>query len=371
MVVEGVDTIGGLYERRWQPNAPPQHVFYVRGTDGPVAQVVYTEGAAQAEQTLYLHQEALGSVGLVTDNQGGETERTYFDPFGEKVDVFGGATSPLLGAVKLGFTGHRHDDELALISMKGRMFDPVQKRFLTPDPYVADPLSSQSYHRYSYVTNNPLRYTDPTGFLPEAGDLKRKGASTQPDGGAPAATPIPLHPYVLTAATTVVRARSDDIGNTDPPPPPVSRAEQESKWTELMKHMAWGAAKRLFQMAPPVAMARQMDRSFDIAEMAVKQAANGDWDLAGNTILEIPQDAAESAARILVSPIYAVMAVPAAVRTVMDPQADPEKRGEAAVEALEGIAVAVTAVVGAAGAKGAGNSGGKEFTAAIRLTRPR
>ncbi len=114
VVVEGASTIGGLYERRWQPNAPPQHVFYVRGTDGPVAQVVYSEGAAQAEQTLYLHQEALGSVGLVTDNQGGETERSYFDPFGEKVDVFGGATSPLLGAVKLGFTGHRHDDELAI-----------------------------------------------------------------------------------------------------------------------------------------------------------------------------------------------------------------------------------------------------------------
>ncbi len=349
VLLEGVDTIGGLYERRWMPNAPPQHVFYIHGTDGPVAQVVYSEGAAQAEQTLYLHQEALGSVGLVTDNQGGETERTYFDPFGEKVDVFGGATSPLLGAVKLGFTGHRHDDELALISMKGRMFDPVQKRFLTPDPYVADPLSSQSYNRYAYVMGNPLRYTDPTGFLPEPGDLKRKGASTQPDGGAPAATPIPLHPYVLTAATTIVRARSDDTGNTDPPPPPpVSRAEQESKWTELMKHMAWGAAKRLFQMAPPVALARQMDRSFDIAEMAVKQAANGDWDLAGNTILEIPQDAAESAARILVAPIYAVMAVPAAVRTVMDPQADPEKRGEAAVEAVEGIAVAVTAAAGAA-----------------------
>lgn len=69
-----------------------------------------------------------------------------------------------------------------------------------------------------------------------------------------------------------------------------------------MKHMAWGAAKRLFQMAPPVAMARQIAHNFDIAEMAVKQAQNGDWDLAGNTILEIPQEAAESAARILCQP---------------------------------------------------------------------
>jgi hypothetical protein len=73
--------------------------------------------------------EALGSVGLVTDNKGGEVDRTYFDPFGEKVNALGEPIAPLLGDVKLGFTGHRHDDELGLIDMKGRVFDPVQKRF--------------------------------------------------------------------------------------------------------------------------------------------------------------------------------------------------------------------------------------------------
>jgi hypothetical protein len=67
------------------------------------------------EQTLYLQEEALGSVGLVTDNKGGEVERTYFDPFGEKVNALGEPIAPHLGDVKLGFTGHRHDDELGLI----------------------------------------------------------------------------------------------------------------------------------------------------------------------------------------------------------------------------------------------------------------
>jgi hypothetical protein len=47
----------------------------------------------------------------------------------------------------------------------------VQKRFPTPDPVVSNPWSSQAYPRYAYVWNNPLRYTDPSGFDPEpAGD---------------------------------------------------------------------------------------------------------------------------------------------------------------------------------------------------------
>jgi len=46
----------------------------------------------------------------------------------------------------------------------GCIYDPRLGRFLSPDPYVQDPTYSQSLNRYSYVWNNPLRYTDPTGY---------------------------------------------------------------------------------------------------------------------------------------------------------------------------------------------------------------
>jgi hypothetical protein len=41
---------------------------------------------------------------------------------------------------------------------------PAIRRFLTPDPYVTDPLGGQSYNRYSYVVNNPTNLIDPSGF---------------------------------------------------------------------------------------------------------------------------------------------------------------------------------------------------------------
>jgi len=49
--------------------------------------------------------------------------------------------------------------------MNGRIYDPLLGRFLSADKYIQAPFNLQSYNRYSYVLNNPLTYTDPTGYL--------------------------------------------------------------------------------------------------------------------------------------------------------------------------------------------------------------
>jgi len=47
--------------------------------------------------------------------------------------------------------------------MNGRVFDPATAHFLSPDNYVQAPGFTQSYNRYAYCLNNPLKYTDPSG----------------------------------------------------------------------------------------------------------------------------------------------------------------------------------------------------------------
>ncbi len=63
-----------------------------------------------------------------------------------------------------GFTGHEMLDDFGLVHMNGRIYDSDLGRFLSPDPYVQVPEYSQNFNRYSYVLNNPLSYTDPTGY---------------------------------------------------------------------------------------------------------------------------------------------------------------------------------------------------------------
>ncbi len=63
-----------------------------------------------------------------------------------------------------GYTAHLHADGVGLIHMNGRMYDPILARFISADPLIQSPNNLQSLNRYSYVMNNPLSYTDPTGY---------------------------------------------------------------------------------------------------------------------------------------------------------------------------------------------------------------
>lgn len=56
-------------------------------------------------------------------------------------------------------------DEIGLIHMNGRVYDPKLGRFLQADPFIQAASNTQSYNRYSYVWNNPLNTTDPSGYF--------------------------------------------------------------------------------------------------------------------------------------------------------------------------------------------------------------
>ncbi|WP_159245401.1 RHS repeat-associated core domain-containing protein [Tenacibaculum maritimum] len=54
---------------------------------------------------------------------------------------------------------------VALIHMNGRMYDAKLGRFLSPDNFIQEPFSTQSFNRFGYVWNNPLKFTDPSGEI--------------------------------------------------------------------------------------------------------------------------------------------------------------------------------------------------------------
>jgi RHS repeat-associated protein len=91
--------------------------------------------------------------------------------------------TPPASKVNLGFTGHEPDDELGLVNMKGRIYDPRLGRFLMTDPVVSNPLFSQSWNPYTYVLNNPLALVDPSGFEETRGVCEGEVCiSATPDG---------------------------------------------------------------------------------------------------------------------------------------------------------------------------------------------
>jgi RHS repeat-associated protein len=130
----------------------------------------YQVGATAGLQTRYLVQDQLGSTRLVTDGSGGVLRRSDYLPYGEEVPSgLGGRTLTGYGAdggVRQAFTGQMRDVETGLDFFGARFYSGALGRFTSPDPLLNSgrPWEPQSWNRYAYTLNNPLRFTDPTGM---------------------------------------------------------------------------------------------------------------------------------------------------------------------------------------------------------------
>jgi RHS repeat-associated protein len=109
----------------------------------------------------YLHGDHLGSTSLTTDANGNFVARVLYYPYGETRWMTGTLTTDY------GFTGQRKTETIKLLAYGARWYDPSLGRFVSADTIVPDPANPQSLNRFAYVRNNPLRYTDPSGFFEE------------------------------------------------------------------------------------------------------------------------------------------------------------------------------------------------------------
>jgi len=170
--------VGSLYEQETE-NGLTKHKHTIFAGSDSVA--VYTTGDT-GEKTHWLHKDHLGSMESITDEQGNRVESLSFDAWGQRRSenwsvLTQAELETLARTVDLhrGFTGHEHLDEVNLIHMNGRVYDPVIGRFLSADPFIQFPEFTQSLNRYSYVLNNPLSLTDPSGFFSLKSVVKKVG----------------------------------------------------------------------------------------------------------------------------------------------------------------------------------------------------
>jgi RHS repeat-associated protein len=175
--------VGDLYEQRLR-GATTLHLLKIRSSERTVAEVIIRQhpGDPLVRGVHYLHDDHLGSIQAVTDESGDAIETASFDPFGNRVD----RADPTVAAASAsdlhpGFAGHEEDDEVGLVNMRARLYDPRLGRFLTPDLIVANPFDGRSYNRYAYVRNDPLNRIDPTGL--EDVPLPGAGAPSGPPAG--------------------------------------------------------------------------------------------------------------------------------------------------------------------------------------------
>ncbi|WP_269531870.1 Ig-like domain-containing protein [Chitinimonas sp. BJYL2] len=145
--------LGHGYQRVVKDGIATEKV-YVSVTGKAIAAIETKAGTATIE---YMHHDVLGSVVAITNEQAQIVVRFRYDPWGKRLLMEGASGE------RRGFTGHEELTDLGLVNMNGRIYDPVLGRFISADPFIQDLLDYQNANRYSYVLNDPLRLTDPSG----------------------------------------------------------------------------------------------------------------------------------------------------------------------------------------------------------------
>jgi RHS repeat-associated protein len=150
-------------------------IFVYDASGKSIAEYSTVVASSQDAKVAYLTADHLGSPRINTDANGAITARHDYHPFGEEVGTLAGGSihrTTAIGyntdSVRKKFTGYERDLETNLNFAEARMLGSELGRFSTPDEFFVGSVSEspQSWNLYSYVLNNPLKYTDPTGRIP-------------------------------------------------------------------------------------------------------------------------------------------------------------------------------------------------------------
>jgi RHS repeat-associated protein len=151
--------------------------------------IVPTSVATPMER--YAHKDNIGSIDVVTDASQTVLQRMAYDPWGRRRQSNGlevgwqylNAQSATNTLDHKGYTGQEQLDDLSLVHLNGRVYDPMTGRFTSPDPTIPDPYDLQSLNRASYVRNSPMDKVDPTGFTEEEENDSLRNTSAKSSNG--------------------------------------------------------------------------------------------------------------------------------------------------------------------------------------------
>jgi RHS repeat-associated protein len=168
--VGGVSTLyhydhAGRIIAETDPTGEKQRIFIYLGNRLAVVDGCAAGAAAACPERQWYFTDALGSVLARSDATGsiepssGWAARLAYQPWGERWK-FSGVPGDRQ------YNGRIFDLGTGFHDYGARMYWPQIGRFISADSVMGEPGNPASLNRYSYVLNNPCKYTDATGHCP-------------------------------------------------------------------------------------------------------------------------------------------------------------------------------------------------------------
>jgi len=190
---EVTEYIGGLTEKMTNSTGTAYRYYIPAGNNF----VVYNRWTNGTNAIDYATRDNIDSTAVITDKNGALLVAAKFAALG-MTDNTPAQQATIASVTRHKFTGQEGLDSVYLVDMNGRIYTSSGSRFISPDPRIPNPLNTLDYDRYTYASDNPLTYNDPTGFDAQCGSGggkcdQDKGNIQQ--GTPPGPTPPPTEPW--------------------------------------------------------------------------------------------------------------------------------------------------------------------------------
>ncbi len=177
----------------------------------------------EAVNTYYYHGDHLGSSNIVTTPDGEVFEHIEYTPYGE---IWIEKSVDLFDMLPYKFTAKELDEETGLYYYGARYLNPRTSRWISTDLTGSNLISPnrngysfiEANNWYSYTSNNPVRFSDPTGFIIKdvtRGVVQQDSSNNLGNGGASRDESIAAFGCVLTTFTRIANALSGDNFSID------------------------------------------------------------------------------------------------------------------------------------------------------------
>lgn len=151
---DSTQTYDGLYK-----------IAYSYDSDGTPIGFTYID---DLETTDYIYvMNLMGDITHIIDLYDNIVVEYTYDAYGNITQVEGTKASTIGKYNSLRYRSYMYDSEISMYYLNSRFYNPEVGRFINADGLLGEVGNLQTHNMYAYCANNPVMFTDSTGYIPE------------------------------------------------------------------------------------------------------------------------------------------------------------------------------------------------------------
>ena len=143
-------------------------IIYTYDYDGTIISFNYDSDITDTNDGVdyFYVRNQQGDITKLLDKDGNVELEYIYDAWGNIINWNDIKTNTLATINQYTYRGYRYDSEISMYYLNSRFYNPIIGRFINSDGLIGQQGNILGHNMYAYSYNNPIMFTDDSGYLP-------------------------------------------------------------------------------------------------------------------------------------------------------------------------------------------------------------